>query len=345
MIKLDGSFGEGGGAIVRQALALSTLTGLPFTVDKIRAGRPKPGLKPQHLFGIKALQDLCNAHVEGAEIGSTRITYAPREIKAKNLKVDIGTAGSITLLMQSLLIPCIFAKKSITIELTGGTDVAWSQPIDYFRNILIPQLKKYADITCETKRRGYYPKGGGQVTIRIKGKYKFGDELPKIELFERDDLLAIKGVSHASRELEKANVAARQMETAHNHLKKLDVPIDIRTEYCSTLNPGSGICLWAIFGGEQIDLNNPVILGGDSLGERGKKSEKVGEEAVVALLREISSEACADHYLADQLIPFLALARGKIKTSKVSDHVKSNIYVTEKFLKSKFRIENDIIEV
>jgi len=344
MIELDGSFGEGVGAILRQALALSVLTGKPFTIDKIRSNRSTPGLKNQHLYCVKALQELCDAHVEGAEIGSTKISFAPREIKTKNLKVDIGTAGSITLLMQSLLIPCIFSKKTITIEITGGTDVAWSPPIDYFTNILLIQLKKYADITCEVKSRGYYPKGGGKVVVKIKGKYAFGDELPKIELIERQDLLAIRGISHASKELENARVAERQADTAVQHLKKLDIPISIRREYCNTLNAGSGICLWAVFGGEQVDANNPVILGGDCLGERGKKSEKVGEEAVVALLKEISAEACADHYLADQLIPFLGLAGGRLKTSRVSDHVKSNIYVAEKFLNCEFKVAGNVIE-
>ena len=344
MIELDGSFEEGGGAIVRQALALSTITGLPFTVDNIRSGRPTPGLKTQHLFCVKALQDLCNAHVEGAELGSTKLMFAPREIKAKNLRVEIGTAGSITLLMQSLLIPCIFAKKPITIEIFGGTDVAWSQPIDYFKNILLPQLKKYADISCETKRRGYYPKGGGEVRIRIKGKFVFGDELPSIELVDRKELLVIKGVSHASKELEKARVAQRQAETAKSLLKKLGVPTDMRVEYCDTLSMGSGICLWAVFGGESINFDNPVVLGGDGLGKLGKKAEVVGEDAVVSLLKEIDSDACADHYLADQLIPFLGLVGGKLKTSKISGHVKSNIYVVEKFLGCKFKVENNFIE-
>ena len=144
MIKIDGSYLEGGGQIVRTAVALSTLTKTPIKINKIRAGRTKPGLKNQHIYGIKALQELCNAEVKGLKPGSKSLEYNPQELNFKNISIDIKTAGSITLLMQALLPVCIFSSKNITIEINGGTDTKYSQPIDYFMNVFLPQISRFA---------------------------------------------------------------------------------------------------------------------------------------------------------------------------------------------------------
>lgn len=350
MIKLDGSYLEGGGQIVRTSLALSTITQKPFEVTDIRKGRPKPGLKNQHLFCIKALEKLCNARTEGAELGSTYLKYYPGKIKPQTLSIDIGTAGSITLLLQSLLIPSIFADSKIRLKIIGGTDVSWSPSFDYFNNIIIPQIRKYADIEANLLKRGYYPKGGGKVDVKIKPKFNLENikEAPKINLTEQHNLIQIKGISHASSDLEKAQVAERQARSAKLALNRLNCPINIRTEYSETLSTGSGITLWAIFSKDlnEIDFNNPIILGSDALGERGKRSEEVGKEAAEKLLKEINSKAPVDLHLADNLIPFLALVGGQIKVSKITNHTLTNIYVCEKFLDNKFDIdkENKIIE-
>ena len=147
MIELDGSYLEGGGQIVRTALALSCITQKAFEVTNIRKGRKKPGLKNQHLFCIKALEELCNAKTGHAELGSEKLRFIPGKIKPKTLSIDIGTAGSISLLLQSLFIPTIFAKSKIKIKITGGTDVSWSPQFDYLQQVIIPQLRKYADIS------------------------------------------------------------------------------------------------------------------------------------------------------------------------------------------------------
>ena len=146
MISLDGNYLEGGGQIVRTALALSTITGKEFEVKGIRKGRCSSGLKNQHLYCVKALQQLCNAKVEGDKLGSEYLKYTPGKLEGKQISVDIGTAGSITLFLQALLLPCIFADKKVRLKIKGGTDVKWSMPLDYFREILFPQLTKYADI-------------------------------------------------------------------------------------------------------------------------------------------------------------------------------------------------------
>jgi len=344
MIKLDGSFGEGGGAILRQALALSTLTNKPFEINNIRKGRPKPGLKAQHMHSIIALEKISDCSVTNCEVGSEKLTFIPGEIKNKSIDVDVGTAGSITLLLQSLVLPCIFSEKTVTINITGGTDVKWSQPIDYLASVLVPRLKKYADIEVRTMLRGYYPKGGGKVSIKIKSKTGIEDLKP-INLVERGELLRVRGVSHASSDLTNAEIADRQAASAEVLLSDLRVPVSIIRQYSNTFSTGSGITLWALFSQDGEDISVPIVLGGDSLGERGKKAEDVGKEATLNLKKEINSGAVVDKYLADQLIPLLAITKGAIKTSKITNHTKSNIYVTEKFLDVKFEIEGNLIKV
>jgi len=350
MIELDGSYLEGGGQIVRTALALSCITQKPFEVTNIRKGRKKPGLKNQHLFCIKALEELCNAKTGHAKLGSEKLRFLPGKMKPKTLSIDIGTAGSISLLLQSLLIPTIFANSKTRIKITGGTDVSWSPQFDYLTNVILPQLRKYADIETSLLKRGYYPKGGGTIEIKIKPKFNLEnlEEAPKINLTEQHNIIHVKGISHASTDLQEANVAERQAKSAKLILSKLNCPIQIRTEYCQTTSTGSGITLWAIFSKdpEEIDILNPIRIGADILGERGKRSEEIGKQAADKLLKEIESKAPVDQHLADNLIPFLALMGGKIKTSEITNHTLTNIYVCEQFLNTKFEIdkENGIIE-
>ena len=350
MISLDGAFLEGGGQIIRTALGLSALTGRPFEVKDIRKGRREPGLKNQHLFGIKAFEELCGAKAEGAALGSTAITFAPGKIKPQTLSIDIGTAGSISLLLQSLLIASTFSKGKIRLKLTGGTDVIWSPQFDYLNNVILPQLRRYAEIETSLQKRGYYPKGAGKVEIKIKSEYGMENisEAPKINLDQQYNLIQIKGISHASLDLQKAEVAERHARQAKLLLTKLNCPIQIRTEYSDTLSTGSGITLWSVFSKDpgDIDIKNPIILGADSLGERGKRAEEVGKIAAEKLIKGIESKAPVDSHLADNLIPYIALAKGKIKVSEISNHTLTNIYTCEQFLGKVFTVdsENRIIE-
>lgn len=348
MLPLDGAYGSGGGQIVRNALALSTVTGKPFTVTDIRKGRPNPGLKSQHLFCIKALEDLSNAKAEGAVLGSETVTFFPGTIQSRTLSIDIGTAGSITLLLQALLIPCLFAPGKVRLKISGGTDTKWAMPVDYCKEVFLPHIRKYGEIDCKIMQRGYYPKGNGKLDMTIKPKLAAEGVVmkPEIVLLEQGELLCIKGVSHASKDLEKAEVAERQTRAAKQAFHSLQCPVQIQTMYAETLSPGSGIVLWALFGKEgEVDEYNPAILGADALGERGKRAELVGQEAGEKLLQEIKSKAPVDRHLADNLIPFLGLFGGKMKVSEISKHCLTNIYVTEQFLGKKFVVdtENNII--
>jgi len=344
MILIDGNFGEGGGQIVRTALALSTITGKPFRVTNIRQGRKQPGLKTQHVHCVKALENLCGSKSVGAHLGSEEISYYPGKIKAKNMVVDFGTAGSITLFLQAFLPVMFFTEKKMTVKIVGGTDVNWSPQIDYLKEVIVPQLRRFCeDISVKTMKRGYYPKGGGMVEVKVTAKDLI--DMPKINILDQYKLIKIKGVSHSSKTLE--GVAERQAVSAELKLKSLGVPVDIRVEYADTLSKGSGVTLWAIFSKDEndIDFLNPIRLGADVLGAPGKPSEDVGNEAADMLIEKIKSNTPVDEHLADNLIPWMGLSKNcSIKVSRVSNHIKTNIYVTEKFLGEIFSIQDNIVK-
>ena len=356
LIKINGNWGEGGGAIVRVALALSTVTQNPFEISDIRKGRKDAGLKNQHLYCVKSLQELCNAEVEGTELGSSYLKYSPNKLVAKNLNIDIQTAGSITLLLQALIPPAIFVNKPVRITIVGGTNVKWSPSYDYFNNVLLPQLQRLAGIQATLLKRGYYPKGNGSVEVNIQPKFRLNDfssfdkfyehlkqNVNKINLADQHKLIQIKGISHASKDLQQAKVAERQAESAELMLRKrFSVPVNATIEYQDTMSTGCGITLWAVFSKnkDDIDASNPIRIGSDSLGEQGKRSETVGEEAAKNLIREIESKAAVDGHLADQILPYLALIRGStIRTSEITNHCKTNIYTIQQFMGEIFRID------
>jgi len=353
IVKIDGSYLEGGGQIVRNALALSALTGKGFEISNIRKGRTDGGLKAQHLNCVEAAARLCNAKVDGAFIGSTTLSFNPGKLKATNLDIDIGTAGSTTLLLQSIVVPAMFSDSKIRLRIKGGTDVKWSMPADYFKEVFLPHLLKYAKIHFKLKRRGYFPAGGGEIELLINPEFRLIDfenfkdfhkhllKQQKISILEQGRLIQIKGISHASKQLQESKVAERQAESAKMILKKYGCPIQINIEYSETTSPGSGIVLWAIFSlnEEEIDKMNPIIVGADALGEKGIKAEDVGGLAANNLIEEIESKAPVDQHLADNLVPFLGLFGGEIKCSKITNHLLTNIYVTEKFLDVKFDVD------
>ncbi|OGZ19016.1 MAG: RNA 3'-terminal-phosphate cyclase [Candidatus Nealsonbacteria bacterium RBG_13_42_11] len=334
MIEIDGAYLEGGGQILRTACSLSAITKKPCRVFNIRKGREKPGLMPQHLLGIQALSQLCNGKLEGDSLGSEEIEFSPGEIQAQDLNIKIRTAGSITLVLQTLIIPCLNAPRPVKINFDGGaTDTFFSPTIDYFQYVFLKILEKMG-IKADVKilKRGYYPEGGAKMEVLI---YPSG--IKTLNLTKRGEILKIDAVSGAANTLKEKKVAERQITGVKEILGKLKLPLEEKIEYYETASPGSQICLIAEF--------KNTIIGADNLGKLGKRAEDVGKEAAWELLKTADSKACLDKYLADQILPYLALANGKssVSVSEITNHVKTNIWVIEKFLEGRFGIKENTI--
>jgi RNA 3'-phosphate cyclase len=336
MIEIDGATGSGGGQILRTACALAVATKKPCHIFNIRAKRPKPGLMPQHLLGIQALTQLCNGSLEGDFLGSEEIKFYPSEINQNrtSIKVKIETAGSITLVLQTLIPLALSAPKPIKITFEGGaTDTFFSPTIDHFHYVFLKILKKLeGEVEINILKRGYYPEGEAKVEVTI-----YPAELKPLNLTERGLLNKIIAISGASEFLKNKKVAERQFAGVREVLGKLKLPIEEKVEYYKSRCPGSQICLVAEF--------ENTIMGTDNLGKLGKRAEEVGKEAALELLKEQKSQACLDKHLADQILPYLALAKGKsqVTVSEITNHCKTNIWVIEKFLDGKFEIKGNLI--
>ncbi|MDP2908909.1 MAG: RNA 3'-terminal phosphate cyclase [Nanoarchaeota archaeon] len=332
MLTIDGCYGEGGGQVLRTSIGLSAVTGTPVKIINIRKGRCTQGLAEQHLQAVRAVAQLCDAKVKGAELHSTELEFTPGKIKSGNINVKIATAGSIGLILQALLIPAI--KTDLTIKIQGGgTYGKWAAPTDHFKYVLFPLLEKFGyKVEMQIEKEGFYPAGGAIAQVHSPKA-----DIKPVNLTEKGKILAIEGRSVASEHLEKAEVAERQAKAARKILfDHFKTDAKIKKEYVKSLCPGSGIQLW-------IKTENTVI-GSNSLGEKGKKSETVGEEAAKQLIQDYE-KGCVDRHTADQLIPYMALAGGgKILASEITGHITTNIYVTEQFLPVEFSIEGNLIK-
>lgn len=334
MIEIDGSFGSGGGQILRTAVSLSAITGKDCRIFNIRKGREKPGLAFQHLLGLQTLSQLCNGKLEGDFLGSQEVKFSPGKIQDKDLHIKIETAGSITLVLQILIPSVLFASSPIRITFEGGaTDTFFSPTMDYFRYVFLKILERMGGkAEVNILRRGYYPEGGAEMEVKIYPK-----KIEKLNLTEKGKLGKVLVISGASRSLKDKKVAERQVAGVKEVLGKLKLPLEERIEYCDTRCPGSQICLVAEF--------EKTVIGADNLGKLGKRAEDVGKEAALELLKEDKSGACLDKHMADQILPYMALAKGKsqVSVSEVTGHAKTNIWVIEKFIDGKFEIKDNLI--
>lgn len=333
MIEVDGSQKSGSGTILRLSVALAAILKQPLHIYNIRQNRPQPGLRPQHLEAVLAAAKLCEASVGGAELNSRELWFKPKEVIGGRFEAEIGTAGSIPMLLMTVLPICIFSKNKVQLHVSkGGTDVSQSPTINYMRNVFLPTLKRMGiSATIKVHKYGYYPKGMGEVTLTVE-PCSFLESL-RLESF--GTLKAVKGVSVCTF-LAERKVAERQAKAANDYLRKEGYVADIQivNDRSNPLQKGSSLVLWA-------ETDKGAILGADAIGELKKTSETVGKEAAEKLHTEISAKATVDVHLADMLIPYVALAKDKSAylTRTISDHLETNIWLTEKLLGVKFKIE------
>lgn len=330
MIEIDGRVGEGGGQVLRTALALSALTATSFRMFNIRAGRDRPGLQPQHLAAVQAVAEVCGANVKGEQLNSKELEFFPGDITPGRYRFDVGTAGSAPLVLQALL-PCLLkAGDDVEVDVFGGTNVPHAPQAEYLQYVLFPMLHACgARVRLEVKKSGFYPKGGGHLVLSTEHS-----ELSPFD-FSQFELSGIEGVSFCANLTE--SVPRRQANSATVELFKRGMQARIRPYSVPALSPGSGIVIWA------SSKVSKAIIGADALGARDRPAEAVGMEAAKNLLAELDAGAAVDRHAADQLLPFMALAGGRIRTSEVTMHARTNMAVIERFLPVKFAVEGNCI--
>ena len=324
-VVIDGSYGEGGGQILRTSLALSAVTQKPFEIVNIRLARKKPGLQPQHLTAVKAAAAITSARTEGAELSSTALRFTPGPVKGGEYFFDVsekrGSAGSTSLVLQTIMLPLLFAGEPSQVIVLGGTHVPWSPVFHYLQLVFLPAIARLgAAIDLDIEKWGWYPIGGGKVMLRVNPVRT----LEPVTIRSRGSVKRISGVS-AVANLPR-DIAVRQRNQAMNALsiRRLDGEIEI----VSAPSAGKGTLLFLL-----AEFENSRA-GFGALGAVGKRAETVADEACHALFDHLDHPGALDPHLADQIIPYLALAGGtsEFTTSRITQHLLTNIRVVLQFL-------------
>ena len=312
---LDGS--AGGGQLVRTALTLSAVTDEPFRMRHVRRARSNPGLQAQHCAAVEAVAAACNAETENVEVGAEEFSFEPNAVEdeedqKQQVSVTVGTAGSVPLVFDALLPVGVALDEPFTAHLEGGTDAKWAPPFDYFQHVKFPLLEDHGvEAAVSLKRRGFYPRGGGKASLTVDPF-----SVSPIELTERGERESLTVRSVAEESLEDDDVAERQADAAAEDAEQ-------SVSYAEADCPGSAVVLDAEY--EHSRAGFAV------LGERGKPAEEVGGEAAEALEAFEAGGAAVDEHLADQLVPYLALAGGEVRAPRVTNHIETCVGLVEEF--------------
>ena len=335
--RIDGSLGEGGGQVLRSSLVLAAVTGRPLEVTRIRAGRRRPGLRPQHLTAVRALAAVCRAEVEGDALDSQELAFRPTSAPTGGeYRFDVreaaegGSAGSTTLIAQALLVPLAYAQEPARVMLAGGTHVPWSPSFHYLESVFAPAVGRAGlEVALELRAWGWYPVGGGELALAVRPS----GGLRAIRWAERGALRRVAGVAAVTNL--PSHIPQRMANRAMNLLAEAGIESRVVAQRERGPAPGAGIWLTAEYEG------GPA--GFAALGERGKPAEQVAEEAVARLLRHHAAGdgATVDPHLADQLILPLALAGGRsvYGTSEISRHATTQREIVRQFLDARIEIE------
>ena len=332
MLKIDGSQKSGSGTILRLSIALSGILNESLHIFNIRHKREQPGLRPQHLESVLTAAKLCNAETEGVKLGSRELWFRPNGIMKGEVKADIGTAGSVSMLLLTVLPICAFAKGDVTVHVVnGGTDVRYAPTINYIKYVFLPILEQMGlKASLRIRKFGYYPKGMGEVILRVYN----GSEFSPIAIKEFGEIEKIEGISVCTL-LEKQRVAERQAEAAMRLIRShgYNPKVNIVNDTSNPFQKGSSIALWA-------KTNKGATVGGGAIGELRKSSEAVGREAAEKILDELDARVTVDIHLADMLLPYIALAKGAstYTTRKITEHIDANIWLVEEVLGTEIRV-------
>jgi len=330
-LSIDGSLGEGGGQILRTSLALALMTGKPFTLTNIRSRRAKPGLMAQHLRAVGAAREIGKAKVQGDRLGSQSLIFEPTGLSCGDFQFDIGTAGSTSLVLQTILPPLSFATASSTVVLTGGTHVPWSPCFQFLEMHWLHYMRKIGfDIRLELEAAGFYPRGGGRVLATVRP----ASRLSPLCLINRGNLKNIRGISAVTNL--NYSIAERQKLQAVKRLSDVSRAIEIAILRLPSPSRGSLLLLLAEFENSQCCFYG--------LGALGKRAETVADEAVNEFIGFLATDGAIDHYLADQLVLPLALSAGvsEIRTSKVTQHLTTSAEIVKMFLPVSIEVDGVI---
>lgn len=336
MIELDGSYKEGGGQILRTALSLSIFLKKSFRIYNIRKNRNPSGLKPQHLHAVLLAKRLSKAKINEVGVGSEELVFTPKGIYGGYYEENIETAGSITLLFQAILFPSLFADDVVRFHIIGGTDVKNSPTIYYFTYVLLPYYRIFADIDIKIHKFGFYPKGGGEVELIVRPKYrlvdydnfdKFFNEIKSLGPLNIDyeDINKIEVFSIASKDLKSARVCERMVKSLEENLISNieNIRVKKNIQYVDSLSTGASITLVA---------NKKYPFGLDFVGEKGLRSEDIGKIVANKFLKIIRTKSSVDVNLSDNVILFLSILGGYFYVEEISSHLETNIWTIRNFI-------------
>jgi RNA 3'-terminal phosphate cyclase (ATP) len=338
MITIDGGAKSGSGTIVRYSVALASLLGEEIKIENIRARRDKPGLRAQHLKVLQACQEMCHGVVKNASVGSKEITYTPGErFNGGEYSWDIGTAGSTTMMAQTLLPLACFARKPSKFRLEGGLFQDFAPSAYHMKFVLLPFLKQMGvRVEFEIIRPGYVPRGGGIIEVGVAPAGK----LKPLNITEQGEISSIKGIALSSH-LKEKKVSQRMAGECQRVLSSYGYKAEIeKIEDESSLQEGAALAIYA-------EMSSGNRIGSDRAGRPGRSSESIGRYVAERFIEDIKTGAAIDRYIADQLIIYAGLAEGVTRYSvpRITEHVETNLWLIEEFLSAKTKIDDNLLEI
>lgn len=327
MISIDGRQGEGGGQVLRSSLAFAALTGKAFSIHNIRGNRPKPGLRAQHVAAVRLAASLCRARVSGVEVGSHELSFQPCELVGGRHHVDVGTAGSVTLLTQASLLPALMCGEPVELVLEGGTDVPMSPPLDYLDEVVLPYYRRLGSIELIEERRGFVPAGQGRVRLLVEGH---GEAVVPLRLTRWEGPVEPHARVVAAEGLRSAEVAERVASG-------LEQELGVESEICyqSTSSASVVVTIWG--------RSEEVRVGVGGLGRRRLSSERLANQVCRLWQERVAHKNPVEEHLADQLVPLLSLIGGEMACQVISLHCQTNMEICGLFSGAQFSIEGNSV--